>query len=149
MPSSVKSNTKAGAKNADTPFRRLLRRVAWAVGGAAIVAFAVEGGEYGTRDLLKFRDRAKARAAEVEALKAEVEALTAEYKAVTTDPARLERIAREEFGMVRGEKELLYWVGGAAGGTADSTVAADSTRPSRAEPPVDSETPASKTPNRG
>ena len=93
MPSSVQSSTKRGAKSADTPFRRLLRRVAWAAGGAAVLAFAVEGGEYGTRDLLKFRDRAKVRAAEVEALKAEVESLTAEYKAVTTDPARLERLS--------------------------------------------------------
>jgi cell division protein FtsB len=29
-------------------------------------------------------------------------------KAILTDPAVQERIAREEFGMVRGDKELLY-----------------------------------------
>ena len=29
-------------------------------------------------------------------------------KAILTDPATQERIAREVFGMVRGDKELLY-----------------------------------------
>ena len=29
-------------------------------------------------------------------------------RAVATDPALQERIAREEFGFVRGDKELLY-----------------------------------------
>jgi cell division protein FtsB len=38
----------------------------------------------------------------------DVDSLRAELKAVTSDPVRLERMAREEWGMVRGEKELLY-----------------------------------------
>jgi cell division protein FtsB len=44
----------------------------------------------------------------VDMLAEEVDSLRAELKAVTSDPVRLERMAREEWGMVRGEKELLY-----------------------------------------
>jgi hypothetical protein len=38
-----------------------------------------------------------------------------------TDPALQERIAREEFGMVRGNKELLYRFAEPADSTRDST----------------------------
>jgi cell division protein FtsB len=44
----------------------------------------------------------------VDSLRHEVDSLTALRRAVATDPALQERIAREEFGMVRGDKELLY-----------------------------------------
>ena len=37
-----------------------------------------------------------------------VDSLKRYKKRVETDPALQERIAREEFGMVRGNKELLY-----------------------------------------
>ena len=37
-----------------------------------------------------------------------VDSLAKVKKAVQTDPAVQERIAREEFGMVRGNKEILY-----------------------------------------
>ena len=47
-------------------------------------------------------------ARDVDLLAQDVDALRAELKAVTSDPVRLERMAREEWGMVRGEKELLY-----------------------------------------
>jgi len=64
------------------------RRVKQVLVAAAVVAalvFAVQGGEFGTRDLMR------------------------QYKQrVETDPALQERIAREEFGLVRGNKELLY-----------------------------------------
>ncbi len=113
-------------KTADTPFRRLLRRGVWTVGVLAVLAFALEGGEYSTRDVWAGKSRVALRQREVEAMRAEVEALTAELKAVTTDPARLEKIARERYGMVRGEKELLYRVGGGVDSDADSVAASDS-----------------------
>ena len=86
----------------------LLKRVAWGVGALAVLVYAIEGGEYGTSDLLTQRDRPAALARDVDLLAQDVDALRAELKAVTSDPVRLERMAREEWGMVRGEKELLY-----------------------------------------
>jgi len=86
----------------------LLKRVAWGVGALAVLVYAIEGGEYGTSDLLTQRDRTAALARDVDLLAQDADALRAELKAVTSDPVRLERMAREEWGMVRGEKELLY-----------------------------------------
>lgn len=86
----------------------LVKRLAWGVGALAVLVYAIEGGEYGTSDLLTQRDRKAALAQNVDMLAEDVDALRAELKAVTSDPVRLERMAREEWGMVRGEKELLY-----------------------------------------
>jgi cell division protein FtsB len=74
----------------------------------AVVAFAVQGGEYGTTDL--FRQWAKKRQihASIDSLQREVDSLARLKRAILTDPALQERIAREEFGMVRGDKEILY-----------------------------------------
>jgi cell division protein FtsB len=88
----------------------LLKRVAWGVAALAVLVYAIEGGEYGTSDLLAQRERKDALAQNVELLAADVDSLRAELNAVTSDPVRLERMAREEWGMVRGEKEVLYWM---------------------------------------
>ena len=86
----------------------MLRRVLfWAIVIAAIV-FAVQGGEWGTDDLLAQRSRAARLRAQIDTLKHEVDSLARVKKAIQTDPTVQERIAREEFGMVRGDKELLY-----------------------------------------
>ncbi len=74
----------------------------------AAVAFAVQGGEYGTIDLLRQRRALAKERAAVDSLARVVERLKLEKKAVESDPATQERIAREEFGMVKGEKEMLY-----------------------------------------
>ena len=73
-----------------------------------MLAFAIEGGEYGTTDLLSQRARQAALARQVAELTQDVDSLRRELQMVMSDPARLERMAREEWGMVRGEKELLY-----------------------------------------
>ncbi len=102
------------------------RVVVGVAGGLAVLVYAVVGGEYGTVDLLDQRDRARRLAAEVAALQTEVDSLRVELKAVLTDPVRQERIARERWGMVRGEKELLYLMGGPDRSIVDS-VPRDST----------------------
>ena len=80
------------------------------VAGAVGVAwFAVEGGEYGTLDIYAQRAKRVRLRADVAALHAEIDSLKAELRSVTTDDKRLERIAREQFGMVKGSKEILYW----------------------------------------
>jgi cell division protein FtsB len=46
--------------------------------------------------------------AQIDTLTHEVDSLSRVKKSILTDPAVQERIAREEFGMVKGDKELLY-----------------------------------------
>jgi cell division protein FtsB len=86
----------------------VIRRVLfWCVVLAALV-FAVQGGEWGTDDLLAQRSRAARLRAQIDTLKREVDSLANVKKSILTDPVVQERIAREEFGMVRSDKELLY-----------------------------------------
>ena len=86
----------------------MLRRIIfWCVVVAAVV-FAVQGGEWGTSDLLSQRARATRLRAQIDTLTRDVDSLARVKKAILTDPVVQERIAREEFGMVRGDKELLY-----------------------------------------
>ena len=75
---------------------------------AAVLVFAVQGGEYGTTDLFKQRLRRQALLARIDSLQRVVDSLGRQKRSIQTDPAVQERIAREEFGMVRGEKEMLY-----------------------------------------
>ena len=74
----------------------------------AALVFAIQGGEYGTTDLFKQRLRRQALLARIDSLQRVVDSLGRQKRAIETDPAVQERIAREEFGMVRGEKEMLY-----------------------------------------
>ncbi len=74
--------------------------------GAAL--FALEGGEYGTTDLVRQRAKRQQLDAEIAALQRDVDSLTRVKRSVASDPVAQERIAREEFGMVRGDKEVLY-----------------------------------------
>jgi cell division protein FtsB len=75
-----------------------------------VAYFAVEGGEYGTSDLVNVRGRISETKSAIDSLKRQVDSLSALKKDVTTNPAVQERIAREEFGMVKGDRELIYHV---------------------------------------
>ncbi|CAN5609896.1 hypothetical protein BH23GEM1_BH23GEM1_08910 [soil metagenome] len=68
----------------------------------------MQGGEYSTADVVRQFVAKKKMAAEVDSLRRLVDSLGRTLEAIETDPAVQERIAREEFGMVRGDKELLY-----------------------------------------
>lgn len=72
------------------------------------IAFAVQGGEYGTTDLVRQKQRRAHLLASIDSLQHAIDSLTRYKHRLQTDPALQERIAREEFGMVRGDKELLY-----------------------------------------
>jgi hypothetical protein len=74
----------------------------------AALVFAIEGGEYGTSDLLEQRARERRLRVEIDSLSRVVDSLTRYKRRVEMDPKLQERIAREEFGLVRGNKELLY-----------------------------------------
>jgi len=92
-----------------------MKRFAWWALIAVALFFAVQGGEYSTRDLYVLRVKAGTLAQEVDSLQRQVDSLTRFLKLVKTDSATQERIAREEFGMVRGDKEILYRFGDAPG----------------------------------
>ncbi len=88
--------------------KQIVGRVVMVCFALAVVAFAVQGGEYGTTDLLRQRRQLARERAVVDSLAKAVESLKLQKKAVESDPATQERIAREEFGMVQGDKEILY-----------------------------------------
>ena len=72
------------------------------------VLFAIEGGEFGTSDLVR-QHQAKAHLTqEIDSLEHVVDSLARLRKGLETDPAVQERVAREVFGMVRGGKEIVY-----------------------------------------
>ena len=87
---------------------RGVRGIFWlavAVGG---LLFAVQGGEFGTLDLWRQRRDRQRVTHEIDSLQHVVDSLNNYAAKVQHDPATQERIAREVFGMVRGNKELLY-----------------------------------------
>ena len=85
-----------------------LRRVVLGAVVVGIVVFAIQGGEYGTWDLVSQRTRRARLEARIDSLTRLVDSLERRKRAIRTNAAEQERIAREEFGMVKGEKELLY-----------------------------------------
>ena len=87
---------------------RRVKQLLIAAGVVAALVFAVQGGEYGTRDLMRQTARRRALTRAIDSLTRIVDSLKRYKHRVETDPALQERIAREEFGLVRGDKELLY-----------------------------------------
>lgn len=95
------------AKRPATDRAALVRRFAAIAAIAAVLAFAVQGGEWGTLDLMSQKRRLAHLGVAVDSLQHVVDSLKRYRRRIDIDPALQERIAREEFGMVRG-KELLY-----------------------------------------
>ena len=92
--------------------RRKIRAKPLVLAAVALVAlvWAVQGGEYGTTDLFRQRARRAALEAAGDSLRRQVDSLEHYKRAIETDPVVQERIAREEFGMIR-PGELLYRFG--------------------------------------
>jgi cell division protein FtsB len=88
-----------------------MKRYVWWALIAIALFFAVQGGEYSTRDLYVLHSRTRVVTREVDSLQRQVDSLGRFLKLVKGDSATQERIAREEFGMVRGDKEILYRFG--------------------------------------
>jgi len=78
--------------------------------GTLVALFAVEAGENGTSDLVAVRARLTETNAAIDSLKGVVDSLSLQKRDVMSNPAAQERIAREEFGMVKGDKELIYHI---------------------------------------
>ena len=88
-----------------------MKRYVWWALIALAVYFAVQGGEYSTKDLYVLQRRTGSLTRQVDSLQHQVDSLGRYLKLVRSDSATMERIAREEFGMVRGDKEILYRFG--------------------------------------
>jgi cell division protein FtsB len=88
------------------------RTVLWAIVGGAALYFAIQGGEYGTGDLIRQRLNARALRTSIDSLHHAVDSLKRQRDKIRNDPREQERIGREEFGWVRGDKELLYRLAG-------------------------------------
>jgi cell division protein FtsB len=96
-----------------------MKRIIWWALIAVAVYFAVQGGEYSTRDLYVLNRRTRSITREVDSLQRQVDSLGRYLRMVKGDSATQERIAREEFGMVRGDKEILYRFGDAPSTSGD------------------------------
>ncbi len=81
----------------------------WAtiIGLASALYFALQGGEYGTLDLLQLRREEAEERADVLRLQRLVDSLTKAAVAIELDPRVQERVARERFGMIK-KGEFLY-----------------------------------------
>ena len=73
--------------------------------------FAIQGGEYSTLDLWRQREFKQRLTIQTDSLARHVDSLRREAALIRSDRATQERIARERFGMVRGDKEILYRIG--------------------------------------
>ena len=86
-----------------------MTRKVWAILVLVALAalFALQAGEYSTGQWLALRKKERQERAEVDSLSREVDSLTRLRRLVETDPAWQERIAREQYGMLRkGEIEF-------------------------------------------
>ncbi len=81
----------------------------WAIvaGLAFALYFALQGGEYGTLDLLQLRRETADERENVARLQRMVDSLTAVALGIEKDPRVQERVARERFGMLK-KGEFLY-----------------------------------------
>jgi cell division protein FtsB len=101
----------------------MVRRIVWAVVIVGAIYFALQAGEYSTLDIMRQRGQERQLQASIDSLQRQVDSLRVIERRVRSDPAMQERIAREEFGMVRGPKEIIYKFA-----PAPSKKAVDSTR---------------------
>ena len=71
------------------------------------VAFGALGGEYSTIDWWTLRESLKTEDAAIEQLEQQMDSLANVARLLERDPATQERVAREQFGMLR-PGEILY-----------------------------------------
>jgi len=82
-------------------------RIAGLAGGLALVVFAAFAGEFSTPNWWKLRRQLAQERDSVASLEVQVDSLSRAAHDLETNPATQERVAREEFGMIR-NGEILY-----------------------------------------
>lgn len=85
----------------------MMRRAALPLLVALAAYFALFGGQYSIFEVRGVRSQTAAGGEELERLRAETDSLRARADSLENDPATLERLARERFGMIR-QGEVLY-----------------------------------------
>ena len=88
----------------------MIRRVLLGIVVLAVIWFAVQGGQFGSWDLWKQSRQKRQLQQQIDSLQRRVDSLKAYRNRLDTDRALQERLARENVGMVRGDKELLYLI---------------------------------------
>lgn len=86
-----------------------MKRAVLLVAMLGLLGFALEGGTYGTRDLMGLRAQVREQKVRIARLRIEVDSLSRIERALKTDPVTQERVAREVYGMIR-PGEILYQV---------------------------------------
>ncbi|HTI05641.1 MAG TPA: septum formation initiator family protein [Gemmatimonadales bacterium] len=84
-------------------------RVAGIAGAVGLLALAAWGGEYSTADWITIRRQVADERVRVAGLQIEIDSLAKLAHDLETNPAVQERVAREQFGMIR-DGEVLYRV---------------------------------------
>jgi cell division protein FtsB len=87
--------------------RSVARRVLGLLLLMVALYYAVWGGEYSVFDLRRLHSQQAAEAARIEAARLQVDSLRALAAALENDPAAIEAVARERFGMIR-PGEVIY-----------------------------------------
>ena len=88
----------------------MIRRVLLGIVVLTVIWFAVEGGQFGTWDLWKQRQQKRQLQSEIDSLRKRVDSLRKYRSRLDTDRELQEKLARENVGMVRGDKELIYLI---------------------------------------
>ena len=89
----------------------MTRRFLFVAAVLAALYFAIEGGQWGTWDLWTQRRQRSALERAHDSLQRKVDSLRRYRTQLDTDRALQEKLARENLGMVRGDKELVYQIG--------------------------------------
>jgi cell division protein FtsB len=84
-----------------------LKRMIVPAGLLLAAYWAVFGGEYSVFEVRRARLAREAEAAELERIRHEIDSLATLTDSLEDDPALLERLARERYGMIK-EGEILY-----------------------------------------
>jgi cell division protein FtsB len=82
-------------------------RLIWGALILGALVFALQSGEYSTLDILRQHQRIVELSVRADSLHRAVDSLVQAERLVRSDSATQERIAREEFGLVR-DGEILY-----------------------------------------
>jgi cell division protein FtsB len=101
--------------------RSVIPRLIWLAVIIAALVFAVQGGEYSSLDLVRQRRDRQRMTIAIDSLTRLVDSLRRYRDRLQRDPKLQERIAREDFGMVRGTKEVLYRFAAPRDSSRDST----------------------------
>jgi cell division protein FtsB len=86
-----------------------VKRVVLLVVLLGLAGFAVEGGTYGTRDLLRLKSQVQDEQRRIARLRIEVDSYARIDRDLKTNPVAQESVARELYGMIR-PGEILYQV---------------------------------------